>query len=688
MTPLSHKRPAKIDRFYYGSPYYPEHWDAELRAADPQLMADAGWTMVRMAEFAWDLMEPREGQFDFSLFDEAIAQLAEKGIVSQLCTPTATPPRWLTFAHPEMLAATADGISLQHGSRQQACYASPILREHSRQITRAMAEHFKDNPAVVGWQTDNEINCQFPECHCQNCQAAFRQFLRERYKNDIQALNQAWGAAFWAQTYWDFEQIQTPKPDKPIQPNPSQVLDYHRFISWKVTNFQHDQVEILREVQPRWFVTHNGLFRHIDYRGRFTEELDFLGYDVYPFFNFNPATRPLSQAYNLDKARAWSGNFMIPEQQSGPGGQGAYFHDNPEPGEMRRMAYTSIARGADSLLFFRWRTARFGAEEYWCGVLDHDSVPRRRYREAAQLGAELKKVGPAVLGTSVYVNVGIASGDQVALDAHQPLSMGLPSPDQAAAEVHAFFLQNGYAVGCVHPTDDLSDLKLYVIPHWAVFDPAWVPGLEEWVKAGGILIIGARSASKNLNNHVISETLPGVLAPLAGISVEEYGRQNAPAARPLWAVFSGEQCATQQWYEVLQARADAQVEILATWQGRHLDGLPAVSARAIGQGMVIYAGAYLTQDFLAHLIQAVETHRAIPRIWPFAPQGIQVSCRKDAAKEVWFFINTSDTPLTIERLPQSGFDLIAGAPAGDGPRILAPNDVVVIQTNRADTPGI
>jgi beta-galactosidase len=550
-----------------------------------------------------------------------------------------------------------------------------------------MAGHFKDNPWVVGWQTDNEINCQFPECHCPNCQEGFRAFLRQRYQEDIAALNRAWGAAFWAQTYDGFEQIQTPKAMKPIHPNPSQVLDYHRYLSWRAAQFQRDQVEILRAVQPRWWITHNGLFRHIDYRGPFTQDLDFISYDVYPFFNFSPATRPLSQAYNLDQARAWSGNFMVPEQQSGPGGQGNYIHDTPEPGEMRRMAYTSIARGADSLLFFRWRTARFGAEEYWCGVLDHDSVPRRRYQEAAQLGAELKRVGPAVLGTHVFVNAGVAAADQEVYDAHAPLGLGLPSPEQMTREVHGFLLERGYAAGCVHPSDDLSDLLLYVIPHWAVFDPAWAARLREWVEEGGVLVIGARTGTKDLNNHVVAATPPGALTGLAGVTIEEFGRQNAPDERPLWVYLPGAEVQSRHWYEVLHPVEEGAVEVLATWKGRHLDGQPAISLHRVGDGLVIYAGAYLTGALLEGLLSEIERRRAIPRLWPFAPPGVQVVCRKDSQKEVWFFINTSDAPATIETLPDEGVDLLADRPAA-GPLTLAPNEVAVIQTTRAATPGI
>lgn len=678
MTHLSHKRPAKLDRFYYGSPYYPEQWDETLRATDPEMMAAAGWNMVRMAEFAWDLIEPRQGEFHFELFDDVIQRMGEKGIMTLMCTPTATPPRWLTYTHPETLGADANGVRMQHGSRQHTCYSSKLLREHSKRITQVMADHYKDNPYVVGWQTDNEFNCQFPECHCPNCQTAFREFLRQRYHDDINALNQAWGASFWAQTYWYFNQIETPKPDKPIHPNPSQVLDYHRFISWSIAAFQHDQVEILRAVQPGWFVTHNGLFRHIDYRGEFTQDLDFLSYDVYPFFNFTPSTRPLSQAFNLDQARAWSGNFMIPEQQSGPGGQGGYFHDNPEPGEMRRMAYTSIARGADSLMFFRWRTARFGAEEYWCGILDHDSVPRRRYREAAQMGAELKHIGPVILGTSVAINVGIAAADQEVYDAHQPLSMGLPSPEQMAREVHAFYLQNGYAVGCVHPADDLSDLDLYILPHWAAFDPAWVPGLRQWVEHGGTLVIGARTASKDMNNHVVAETLPGVLAPLAGVTVEEYGRQNNPGERPLNLVYPGGACLSKHWYEALQPAAGEDVEVLASWQGRHLTGQPGITLHRVGKGLVVYAGVYLTADIMPGLQAEIEKRKPIAKAWADAPSGVQVTCRKARGKEVWFFINATDAPAVIPTLPTNGFDLITNRPA-TAPLTLMPNDVAVIQ---------
>ena len=177
---LSHKRPANFDRFWFGAAYYPEHWDAATREQDADRMAAAGFNLVRMGEFAWDRLEPEEGRYDFVLFDETIARLGARGVNTMFCTPTATPPVWLTNRHPEILGVRADGVTMQHGSRQHACVSSPLFREHSRRITRVLAEHFRENPRVVGWQTDNEFYCHFSECHCASCQVAFREFLRRR----------------------------------------------------------------------------------------------------------------------------------------------------------------------------------------------------------------------------------------------------------------------------------------------------------------------------------------------------------------------------------------------------------------------------------------------------------------------------------------------------------------------------
>ncbi len=675
---LSHRRPMKIDRFLYGAAYYPEHWTATEREQDVTRMVEAGFNCVRMGEFAWAYFEPEEGRYQFELFDEAIARLGEKGIMTILGTPTATPPRWLTLAHPEVLRVDADGTVMQHGSRQHVCPSSEVFRDYSRRITQALAEHFADNPYVIGWQTDNELNCHFSECHCPACQAEFRAFLRRKYEDDIEALNAAWGNTFWSLTYRDFDEISTPRNGTPAYANPGHLLDYYRFIAWNTARFQHEQVVILRQAQPRWFITHNGTFAHVDYRGLFGQDLDFLGYDVYPFFETDPQRRPYTQAFNLDHTRAWSGNFFLLEQQSGPGGQGTYLHDTPEPGEVRRMAYTSIAHGADSLLFFRWRTCRYGAEEYWCGIFDHDNVPRRRYEEVRQLGAELQRIGPEILGTSVRVDVGIAAADVEVYDAHSTLSLGLPSPQQVARRLHGFFMRSGYTVGCVHPLDDLGGLKVFIIPHWALFDPAWIPGLQAFAEGGGILIVGARTATRDWHNRVIAETPPGVLRALAGVKVAEYGRQNTPDKRPLTIRIypDGGEVHTVEWYEILENLPGTSV--IGRWEGRHLRMKIAVTLRKVGKGAVIYAGTYLTSQLMEALLPTMSRLRAdLAPLWPMAPEDVQVVVREGDGRRLWFLINDSDRDLMLTS-PPKGEDLITGRPTKSR-WFLGRNEVSVIK---------
>lgn len=678
---LSHLRPTRLREFLYGSPYYPEHWDAAVRAGDPELFHAAGWNVVRMGEFAWDILEPSEGVFDFSLFDETIARMGAIGIRTIFCTPTATPPRWLTRDHPEVLRVDADGRRQEHGSRQHVGHFSPVFRAYSRKITHALSEHYRNNPHVIGWQTDNEFHCHFREDYAPAAEAVWSEWLRARFNNDIGALNRAWGTSVWAQTYARFEDVVLPRRDRPNQPNPAHWLDYQRFLSDGVADFQHDQIEILRSAQSRWFVTHNGVFGSIDYRSRFTRDLDFLGYDSYPFFEPNPAARPARHAFNLDYVRAFSGNFLILEQQSGAGSQGAFYLDKPEPGEMRRLAWASIARGADGLLFFRERSCRFGAEEYWEGVLDHDNVPRRRYHEAAQLGAELARIGPALLGSSVRVDVGIAGADFAVQHGHEPITFGLPSPKNMAEAVHGVFYRAGYAVGVVHPEDSLTDLQLYVIPHFAIFDPAWMPELEKFVADGSTLVIGARTACKDLRNNVVADTLPGVLRELVGATVEEYGRQNRPELRPLNLRLTGSDTDTPTtlWYEQLVPEAAAGTEVVAHWTTRHLAGSAAITRRAFGRGQVFYVGTYLTREFTESLLPLLSRFGALPPPLSTTPNVEIIERVHPDSCRVRVLINQTETTVRVPAPTGARRELINDRALGPGAKLeLAPNDVAVV----------
>ncbi len=621
-------------------------------------MADAGMNVVRMAEFAWDVLEPAPGKHEFGLFDDVIGTLGEQGIDSILCTPTATPPMWLLKKHPEMVRIDHNGRVMVHGSRQHASHMHEGFRAASRDITRVMATHYQDNPRVIGWQTDNEFHCHFSEDYSDAAADAFRTWCASRY-GDIKTLNETWGTAFWAQTYDSFDDVPLPKPEAPTFPNPAHHLAYFQFLNHAITVFQAEQIKILRETNGDWWITHNGVFHHVDYRGEFGQDLDLLGYDVYPMFH-GPDRRAQRQAANLDGVRGLTGNFIIPEQQSGAGGQTQYMLEQPLPGEMRQMAWRSIARGADALLFFRWRSCRSGAEQYWLGLIDHDNIGRARYEEAARLGKEVKAVADALLGTHVAIDVGIAGGDLLVEDGHYTCPLGLPPPKKFGEGVHEAFSDAGYTPGFVHPEDELSPCGIYVIPHWAIFDPEWVPKLEQWVQAGGTLIIGARTGTRNLHNNIVAQTPPGCLAELAGCRVESFSpvllksEKIAPVGRPASMEINGKTLAVDFWRESL--KVDDGVEVIGSWPDR--DGEPAVTRRTVGKGVVCYVGTMLIPQVLHAVLDSLAPD--IEKLRPASlPATVEQVVRQDGTgRRLRFLLNNADEEVVIETPGER--DLLAG----------------------------
>jgi beta-galactosidase len=704
-APLSAWRTLNLDDFLLGVPHYPEHVDESYWQRDAERMKELGFNTVRMGEFAWHIWEPFEGKFDFDLFDRAIEVLGKAGINTVLCTPTATPPRWLTHNYPEVLRVDRNGRRASHGSRQHCDTTSPVLRHHSRRITKAMAEHYKDNPYVIGWQTDNELNTTVSESFSDSAALAFRNFLRHKYQT-IDDLNFAWGGHFWATAYDNFDQVVLPMPMAPSYLSPGHVQDYHRFLAVATATFQHDQVKILRETNSDWFIFHNlGNLTDIDFRGQFGQDLDFIGFDIYPML-YDEFRRTgghaATQALQMDLCRSYSGNFIVPEQASGLGSQPAFTTMTPEPGEMRRMALSSVARGADGLMFFRWRPAHFGAEIYWMGILDHDDVPRRRYDEARHFASDINKIKSKLLGTSVQIDIGIAGADFDNQEAHKTYPIGLPSPVEDAVHLHRFAYQNGYATGFVHPEDDLSRLKVYYIPHWVMWDNAWTPKLRSFVEAGGTVIVGAMTGTRDRNNHIIREQAPGAqLSELTGVRVEEFGRvvaaggqglfqRNAPDAgmyvppqvlpsssseRSYKMQIGNREATAEHLYETIEIADD--VKVLGSWSDRSLAGKPMLTERKVGQGRAIYLATYLTPEVVELLVSTVIAQSGAEPLVEDLPSGVEVSLRTAEDRRLLFVINTTSESRSFKALP-AGQDLLTDA-AVSGATELAGYGCLVIE---------
>ncbi len=366
--------------FLYGVVYYPEQWPEAKWDVDLSRIAAIGMNVVRMGEGAWSVWEPEEHTYDFSLFDRALELCSKHGLKAILGTPTYTPPAWLTEGYPEVLRASYSGKRLTHGSRRHYNYTSPTYWKKTQEIVTALAGHYRDHPGVIGWQIDNELNCHVDDSFADSDHLAFRSWCKDRY-GTLQKLNEAWGTAFWSQTYTDWNQIWLPRPTATYQ-NPTLLLDFYRFNSDSTIRFAAMQYQLLKSIAPSQFVTHNAFqsMTNVDIHKLAEETVDFLSYDSYPEFKvcntkLSRDFRERSEGRQLCKIRGVSRKFVVLEQQAGPSGQIGgilngnpdYLHPTPKPGQMRLWCWNSIAHGADGLLFFRWRSLPYGSESHWNG---------------------------------------------------------------------------------------------------------------------------------------------------------------------------------------------------------------------------------------------------------------------------------------------------------------------------------
>ncbi len=645
----------RYGNFLFGVAYYPEHWPESYWERDAKLMSAAGVNAVRMGEFAWYLMEPAEGEYDFTLFDRAIAVLAKHGIKTILGTPTAAPPKWLTSRYPEVLAVYANGHPVDDQSRRHYCFNSPIYRRLSKRIVEEMASHFRDNPNVIGWQIDNEFNCHINECWSNSCRNAFREWLKQRYAS-LDSLNARWGNAFWSQQYSAWGQIDLPFPT-PAYHNPALMLDYRRFTSDSVISYQRDQVEIIRKFRPNDFITHNGTFKYIDYF-KFNRDLDIYAHDNYPCFWEKPQ---YGVGTNLTLSRGFrSGRFMIMEEQTGPGGQ-AYLLRTPRPGEMSLWAFQAIAHGADGMLHFRWRTARKGAEEYWSGVLEQDNIPRARYAEFKREGAQIHAISKDIFGAKLLSDFAVLKDyedewvyDYQFLTREVNVNRAFEDFFQAASELK-------HNIDFIGPRADFSRYKVIFAPYLILMDPDLAAKVRTFVERGGTFVLSAHSAVKDRDNGMTAGVKPILVNDLFGVEVEDSQCYQPPSkAKNAVRFEDGHAIPIHVFADVL--KAEKGTEVLATWNGDYMKGTPACTSRKVGKGSAVYYASFFNLESARYLIRRYAEEYGLKPLLAGVPHMVEVTRRTRGNTNYYFVLNHEDETVSVKPGP-GYYDMLAGAPA-------------------------
>lgn len=632
-------------KFYFGVDYYPEHWPEERWPEDANLMKEAGFNVVRLAEFAWSMMEPSESKFDFDWLDRAIEILSTRGIKVVLGTPTASPPPWLMAKQEDLFLVEQNGIRHSYGLRREYCPNHPLYRQHTEHIVNSMAEHYKANPAVIGWQIDNEFG---DRCFCSICRTEFHKWLQKRYLT-LEKLNQKWGTVFWSHIYTDWTQIPSPL-NTARSHNPGLALDYRRFMSDTYRNYQKLQIDIIRQHCPDHFITHNLMgfgYSQLNYFD-LAADLDLVAWDIYPRhqWEMKADVDPTRAALSCDTMRGLKKqNYWVMEQQSGGGGW-EQVAVPPKPGELRLWTYQSIAHGADAILYFRWRTARVGTEQNWQGILEHHGQPGRRYVEVSQIGRELQKVASLIAGSQIKPHVAIMQS----YDTRFAFQIQPNNPrfgyENHIQDIYRGFHHHNIPVDIISENDSLASYKLVVVPALYILTKQTATNLEKFAGEGGIVVFTPRTGVKDESNTVVNLKLPGLVAKMCGIEIEEY--VSMPIDQDNRVQFGlpdlEDEFPASVWADVIEPKG---AEVIAWHTQDFYAGKPAATMHPYNKGKVIYLGvmgdnAYY--DAVARWIAGLAGFKSLLA----TPAGVEVTERWQGEQRILFVLNHHHHPQTFK----------------------------------------
>ncbi len=618
-----------------GAAWYPEQWPESRWDADLQLMQAAHITLVRVGEFAWSSLEPKEGDFELDWLDRAVRAAERHGISVVLGTPSAAPPAWLTQRYPETLRTKQDGRKDEHGNRQQFDWSAPKYRELARLVADKMAARFGHDPDVIGWQIDNEYAdlSYGPEVRTQ-----FQQWLKAKYRT-LDNLNARWTTAYWSETYQDWSQI----PVEESGGNPGLLLNWKEFVSDTWRSYQRNQLEVIRaHADKRQFITTNmmGWFDGYDHY-TVAQDLDLASWDDYVGTG---QLDPVENGARHDLTRGFlRKNFWVMETQPGFVNWSA---DNNalNKGEVRAMAWNAIGHGAEAVEYWQWRSALNGQEQYHGVLVGADGTPVPLYTEVQQIGQEFAKAAAALEGTTVHAEVAVlqdypsrwAINWQKHNRAFDPIASLMSYYRPLHAQVSS--------VDVIAETTPLESYKLVVAPALNVITPEAARNLEAYVRAGGHLVLGQRSGMKDADNSLWAQRQPGPLAALLGARVAQFYALDGVAP-----VSGGSgSCDTKVWAEQIEVTSpETKVVMRYGKSNGWLDGQPAAVTRKVGKGSITYLGAALDDATMAKAVGWMRQDAGVQAKLPDVPAGVDVAIRSGGGKRVLILTNYSEDTQTV-----------------------------------------
>jgi beta-galactosidase len=633
-----------------GVDYYPEHWKKERWKTDAEMMVKANIKLVRIGEFAWSLYEPEENHLQFAWMDEILDFFQEYGIHVVLCTPSATPPKWMADKYPEILQDDIHGNPKIFGTRKHYCFSSETYRKFTRDLVEKIAERYGHHPAVEAWQIDNELGwANTTRCYCEKCKKEFQLWLKNKYKT-IETLNSIYGTVFWSQIYNSFEEVIIPRAgacydtchDTQGQ-NPALLLDYYRFSSDSVIRFAKESTDIIKKYSDKP-VTSNLLDASvnsgtgIDYF-KLAENMDFVSWDNYVEFQWGIAeAATVSRDHAL--LRSYKKQpFWVMEQQSGPCGW-SKMGPAPTPGKLRLWTYQAVANGADTVVYFRWRACPFGTEQNWHGILNHDGKPNRRYEEIVQIGSEMEQLSKTIGALKPTAKVAIIKSfdSEWSHSIHKHVENF--QYDQFLLSFYRPFYNMGISVDFAVPSDDFSQYSLVIAPALLMVTEQEKSKLEDYVEQGGTLLLTFRSGIKDIHNNMLKETVPGVFSKLAGVEVMEYDPQFQKETSSSGVFGKG---VSNLWCDVVEP---VTAHTLGVYTQDYYSGESCLTVNQFGKGTVYYLGCDLDQPALHRFTEYLcnQLELTVP---PCPIDGVEQVESTDGKNRVLFVMNHNPYPVIV-----------------------------------------
>jgi beta-galactosidase len=592
----------KSDLMKIGVYYYPEAWSQSQWERDIATMKSLNLEFVHMGEFAWAFMEPEEGKFDFSWLDKAVDLCAKQGMKVVLCTPSPTPPVWLVQKHPEILMVDNKGRKMMHGSRQQATWSSDVYRHYVGRIVDELGKHYGNNPAVWGWQLDNELSHYGKEPDYSDAsQSKFRLWLKQKYQT-IDALNSAWGASFWSQMYQDFDQIRIPNADELVaQVNPNALLDSQRWFADETADYLRFQATTLRKhCGTRQWITTNymQLFSPAD-PARSAKDLELISWTHYPVhgdLNEGPLGfrlgSPATSSFYHDYTRSLNGNEGEMELQPGQVNWGDV-NSQPYPGAIHLWLMRAFAAGSKLTCSYRFREVLSGSELYHYGFVGTDGVTPTtgglQYKQAAEEMQLLRKhyTEPTKMPAAYAAR---KTGMVYSIDSRWDVDNHKQSVRwntiNHALRYYRALKSMGAPVDVITEDKDFNVYPFLVVTADQVVDLDLVARWKSYAEQGGHLVITCRTAQKDRQGHLWEAPWAGPILDLIGAKIKFYDM--LPSPYKAHVSFKGTEYPWYSWGESLDPNKST--EVLVRYTDQYYQGDPAAVTRKLGKGTVTYVG--------------------------------------------------------------------------------------------------